>query len=175
MTRKKDIMAICAAYQPIEGKASRAERVAHCLVYFGDEMPLEPVPPNILHKAISQSGRTPQKGSKEVLALIGGMSSVGRLLKSKHDRLLVTVRGVGYRVSVNDEDAARHKLAVSVKNKLAADARVEDDAAHINVSKIQDPTTKAWAGRVVKHLKEHNAEEVIKGILPPGTPTPEKK
>ena len=164
-------MAASASYKSLEGDNSRVEMVSHCLVHFAKECPYAGVPANIIFKTIYRIKRVPQKGSKEVKALAGGMSSADHILKEKHGKLLILVKGVGWRASVDDNDAAEHKLTKDVKTLGSATARVEDDLKHIDQTKVTNAPIKGMVQRVAKHLKD-NAEK-IRGLLPP--PTDEEK
>jgi hypothetical protein len=171
--KKNDLMAASASYVPLEGDNSRVDMIAHCLDHFATECPYAGIPANIIFKTIYRIKRVPQKGSKEVKALSGGMSGADHKLKEKYGRLLITVQGVGWRASVDDNDAAEHKLTKDVKTMVRAEAKVEDDLKHIDQTKVTSAPIKGMVQRVARHLKENG--EKIKGLLPPPPVEDDKK
>jgi hypothetical protein len=167
-TKPKDLMAIIARYKPLESAKTRVDKTAHFLDFCAKEGPHIPVPYNLIVKGIDQLSTTPSQKSDLVLVMKDSMGSVRRKLMLVYNRGLDTVKGVGVRATVDDDDLANTQLRKNVKRLVGDKQAVERTRSLIDTAKMKNPALKSWvAGGVSRMLSEMNAENRLAKLLPP--------
>jgi hypothetical protein len=100
---KKSLSTVCAEFEPLEGKHSKTEQIAHCLFFFAERKPLVFIPPELIYRAVFQLQEAPDRNSQEIRRFCALMGNVAALLK-KRGRALISSRGVGFRANVGTQD-----------------------------------------------------------------------
>jgi hypothetical protein len=161
-------------------KMLKPYRIAHALDWAAIHHKAEPMPYNLLLKAIEgYDGRTPSLKSKEVESMRNSMHRAREILRVQYNRGLVTVPGIGVRATVDDLDEAHNDVKPQLRRYVLAGESLKKKADMVNINKI--PNTKenqpirAWLEKTLKpHVKQIDSGALQK-LLPPVNVTPDKK
>lgn len=159
-----------------EPKMALTTRAAHYLNWAAEHFPKQFTPYNVLVKAIMGYAKMPRLESEEVEKMRSGMSRVRQILRTKYQRDLFSVPGVGVRATTDDADVAQTTLPRQSRHLKSAQASFVLTANLCDASNIPDTPEfaqiKKWVKTDVKGIlaaiTDPNFE---KKLLPPASPT----
>jgi hypothetical protein len=152
----------------MENAKTRVDKTAHFLDFCAKEGPYIPFGYNLVVQAVDGLSRTPNQSSDQVRLMADSMTAVRRKLMSDYGRGLDTVKGLGVRATVDDDDLANTQLRRNVGRLVGSKRSLEQTRALIDTAKMKNQSLKSWvSGGVTRMLNEMNAENRLAKLLPP--------
>lgn len=165
--KSANILMIISDYKPEPG-VSKGQRLAHFLHWFSIKAPYVYVPSNFCVRAIMGYPYTPKVDAPDVISLQGCVSRAREIMLDKHRRGLHSLRGLGLRATIDDQDTANTQLRGNVKRLVGAHNATKRTASIVDASKVRDDRIRAWVrGGVVNALKALDADGRLDRLLPP--------
>lgn len=158
-------------------------RVAEFLDDYAQRYPYCTVTYEEITQAIFTLGKIPDSRAAHVKSVRGQMSAASRLLLAKHNRTLITARGVGARASVNNTDKVKESMTQAAENHRRTAEKLVKIADSIDPNELDkelkllggDPAVKkdlleiaTWHKELLmKYVRSLKKPAATQALLPP--------
>jgi len=153
-------------------KQALTTRAAHFLHWAAINYPRQYTPYNVLVKAVQGYSKMPQLKSEEVERMRAGMTRVREILRTRFQRELDSVPGIGVRATVDSADTLTVSLPKRMRRLESAKKAVTQTVSLIDTASIPDTAEmkpwKAWLNKDVGEvMKAITSPDFEKKLLPP--------
>lgn len=157
-------------------------RIVEFLLWCAELYPHSIVTYEEITQAIFSLGRIPDQRSKHVKSVRGQMASASKVLLDKHEKTLITCRGVGARASVDNIDKLEQSIPKETVNFARAATKLSKVSDSIDgvaldkeIAALIDPTHREeleimsgwWKELQQKIIKSLKKPAAAKALLPP--------
>jgi hypothetical protein len=152
----------------LEGKMSMAERVALFLLGASKVAPKQPIPKNLIAKAVFGLSKTPPKDGDKVDVISSTLARSREILRERFGVTLDVERGRGARATVDHDDHVNTRVKQTARGLVSKHKALVAEASIVDADKIKNETNKKWfKSQVLTTTKLLSAEERILKLLPP--------
>ena len=162
----KNLLSILDEWEP-DMDLGIAARTASLLDHAATRAPKAVIAWTLVTKKVIGGSRVPNPDAKIVLDMVGRANHVRMVLERDYKRGLVTVRKLGVRATVDDDDYAETQLTTQAKRLDSARRRLANGRALVDPRSMKNKSMRAWVENLSPLFSAHN-DRLSKLLLPPG-------